>query len=100
MEANSQCRVSSILRWQGHWKHWPTGRCYGLTAVFRFKEALDIDPAYALAWTGLADGYYFMSGLYLPPREAMPKAKAAAQRALAIDENLTEAHATLAQIRA
>ena len=65
-----------------------------------FKEALEIDPAYALAWAGLADTYYEVSSEFLPPHEAMPKARAAAQRALAIDENLAEAHATLAHILA
>src|SRR5207244_366358 len=65
-----------------------------------FKEAIDIDPAYALAWAGLADVYYEMSSLWVPAREAMPKARAAALRALAIDETLGEAHATLAQIQA
>jgi eukaryotic-like serine/threonine-protein kinase len=62
--------------------------------------AIDIDPAYALAWAGLADVYYQMSSMWVPAREAMPKARAAALRALVIDETLAEAHATLAQIQA
>jgi serine/threonine protein kinase/tetratricopeptide (TPR) repeat protein len=65
-----------------------------------FKQAVDIDPAYALAWAGLADGYYGVSDQTLPPREAMPLARAAALRALALDENLAEAHASLAIIQA
>jgi tetratricopeptide (TPR) repeat protein len=64
-----------------------------------FKEAIDIDPAYAPAWAGLADGYYEISTAVLPAREAMPKARAAALKALAIDGTLVEAHATLAQIQ-
>jgi TolB-like protein/Flp pilus assembly protein TadD/tRNA A-37 threonylcarbamoyl transferase component Bud32 len=64
-----------------------------------FKEAIDIDSAYAPAWAGLADGYYEISTAVLPAREAMPKARAAALRALAIDGTFAEAHATLAQVQ-
>jgi serine/threonine protein kinase/tetratricopeptide (TPR) repeat protein len=64
-----------------------------------FKEAIEIDPVYAPAWAGLADAYYQMSSVYLDPKEAMPKAKAAAARALAIDDGLAEAHATLALVQ-
>ncbi len=65
-----------------------------------FRRAIELDPAYAPAWAGLADVLYTMSGLYLPPADAMPRARAAALRALAIDADLPEAHATLAQIQA
>jgi serine/threonine protein kinase/Tfp pilus assembly protein PilF len=65
-----------------------------------FKEAIDIDPAYAPAWAGLADGYYEMSGAILPPGDAMPKARSAALKAVAIDPTLAEPYATLAQIQA
>ncbi|HEX8138834.1 MAG TPA: protein kinase [Pyrinomonadaceae bacterium] len=65
-----------------------------------FNEAIALDGSYALAYAGLADAYYRLSGAYLPPKEAMPQAKAAALRALAIDETLAEAHASLAVILA
>ncbi|HEY6189038.1 MAG TPA: protein kinase [Pyrinomonadaceae bacterium] len=65
-----------------------------------FNQAIEIDPSYALAHAGLADAYYRLSGAYLPPLEAMPQAKAAAIRALEIDETLAEAHASLAVIKA
>jgi tetratricopeptide (TPR) repeat protein len=65
-----------------------------------FSAAIRIDPGYAPAWAGLADSYYQMSSLVLPPREAMPKAMAAAMRALELDETLGEAHASLAMIKA
>jgi eukaryotic-like serine/threonine-protein kinase len=65
-----------------------------------FKEAIDIEPAYPLAWTGLADAYYQLSNTYLPPREAMPKAKAAALKALEMEESSAEAHASLALVQA
>uniref|UniRef100_Q021X4 Serine/threonine protein kinase with TPR repeats n=1 Tax=Solibacter usitatus (strain Ellin6076) TaxID=234267 RepID=Q021X4_SOLUE len=57
-----------------------------------FHQALGIDPRYALAYAGLAESYMTLSGMYLRPREAMPKAKAAAQRALELDSDLAEAH--------
>jgi serine/threonine protein kinase/predicted Zn-dependent protease len=57
-----------------------------------FHQALGTDPRYALAYAGLAESYMTLSGMYLRPREAMPKAKAAAQRALELDSDLAEAH--------
>ncbi len=69
-------------------------------AIEVFKRAIDLDPNYALAWTGLADAYYSMSNLYLPPHEAMPKSRAAAERALTLDQTLAEAHYALATVKA
>lgn len=68
-------------------------------AIESFKAAIEIDPTYALAYAGLADSYSLLS-VYgeVPPREAMPRAKAAAKRALEIDGSLAEAQATLANI--
>ncbi len=67
-----------------------------------FQQAIDADPSYAVAYAGLADAY-IMAGSYgysiMPPREAMPKAEAAVQKALGIDDTLAEAHASLAYIR-
>jgi eukaryotic-like serine/threonine-protein kinase len=66
-------------------------------AVDYFQQAIDQDPGYALAYAGLADCYAVFGGHEVaPPREAMPKAKAAATRALEIDSSLAEAHAALA----
>jgi serine/threonine-protein kinase len=69
-------------------------------ALALFKQAIDLDPNYALAWTGLADAYYSMSNLYWPPHEAMPKSRAAAENALSLDETLAEAHYALATVKA
>jgi serine/threonine protein kinase/TolB-like protein len=69
-------------------------------ALDYFSAAIRIDPGYAPAWAGVADSYYQMSSLVLPAREAIPKAKAAALRALELDETLPEAHASLAMIKA
>jgi TolB-like protein/DNA-binding winged helix-turn-helix (wHTH) protein/Flp pilus assembly protein TadD len=68
-------------------------------AVSYFQQAIDKDPAYALAYAGLADAYTYFSFFNLaPPRDAMPRAKAAAMKALEIDEHLAEAHVSLGYI--
>lgn len=67
-----------------------------------FQQAIDTDPKYAVAYAGLADAY-ITAGSYgysiMPPREAMPKAEAAVQKALSIDDSLAEAHASLGYIK-
>lgn len=67
-----------------------------------FQRAIAADPNFAMAYAGLADSYT-LAGSYgyiiLPPREAMPKAEAAAAKALAIDDSLAEAHASLGYIK-
>lgn len=65
-----------------------------------FNQAIAIDPAYALAYAGIADSYNLL-GLYswLPPREAYCRAKTASEKALEIDDMLGEAHASLGWIR-
>jgi serine/threonine-protein kinase len=63
-----------------------------------FRQAMDISPDYALASVGLADAYAQMSNLFMPPHEAMPRARAAAKRALELDVSLAEAHSSLADI--
>lgn len=67
-------------------------------AVAELNEALRLDPAYALAWAGLADAYTAASDWLLPPREALSKARAAAEKALALDDTLAEAHAALGHV--
>jgi serine/threonine protein kinase/tetratricopeptide (TPR) repeat protein len=64
-----------------------------------FHQAIQIDPAYALAYSGLAEAFYGLSGAHQPPKEAMPKARAAALKALEIDDALAEAHASLALVK-
>ena len=65
-------------------------------AIECFQQAIKEDPAYALAYTGLADNYNLASFLnFFPPSEVMPKAKAAAAKALEIDDGLAEAHVSL-----
>jgi serine/threonine protein kinase/TolB-like protein/Tfp pilus assembly protein PilF len=69
-------------------------------AIKHFRQAIDLDPDYALAHAGLADAYYALSSNHLPANEAMPKARAAAEQALRIDETLAEAHASLGLVKA
>ncbi len=67
-----------------------------------FQQALREDPDYALAYAGMADSYTMLAaGEYavLSPREAVPKAKAAAEKALQLDDTLAEAHATLGYLK-
>ncbi len=64
-----------------------------------FERAIHFDPNYALAYAGLADCYYGLSFLSLSSKEAMPRAREAAQKALEIDDTLAEAHTSLALVR-
>ncbi len=66
-------------------------------AIEYFQQALHKDPSYALACAGLADSYGLLLAVFgwLPPQEAIPKAKAAALKALEIDDRLAEAHVSL-----
>ena len=70
-------------------------------AVEHFGRAIEIDPGYAMAHSGLADSYALMGDWeygILAPQEAFPRAKAAATKAIALDDNLSEAHTSLAFI--
>jgi serine/threonine-protein kinase len=70
------------------------------SALDEFKKAIDQDPTSALAWGGLADCYTLLASQgEMPPREAMPLAEAAAQKALQLDDSLAQAHAALAVIK-
>ena len=65
-----------------------------------FENAIERDPSYPLAYAGLADAYNILGFYaYAAPREAFPKAKAAAQRALEIDDTLIEAQTSLNYVR-
>jgi serine/threonine protein kinase/TolB-like protein/Tfp pilus assembly protein PilF len=84
---------------------WLKGRRHLLTAGMHmkaleyFQQAIDLDPAYAPAHAGISVAYSNAALFYaLAPHEALPKAKAAAKRALELDESLAEAHVALAQL--
>jgi len=67
-------------------------------ALEHFNRAKEIDPGFALAWAGMADAYWNAADADIAPTEARAKAKAAAQRALAMDDSLAEAHAALGAV--
>ncbi len=64
-----------------------------------YNQAIEKDPGFALAYAGVADSYVVPANR-LAPQDAMPKAKAAAMRALELDETLAEAHASLGRVLA
>jgi tetratricopeptide (TPR) repeat protein len=68
------------------------------TALNYFQEAIQQDPKYAEAYSGLADTYALLGDWeygVMTPKEALPQAKAAALKAVQLDDNLAEAHASL-----
>src|SRR5271156_1895038 len=68
-------------------------------AIEFYREAIEKDPRFALAYVGIADAYALMPlNGNVAPGEALPKAKEAALHALAIDPNLSEAHSALGRI--
>ncbi len=70
-------------------------------ALGYFQQALRLDPNYSLAYVGLADTYTLLSFFTLAaPSDAFPKAKEAAEKALAIDPTLAEAYTALGQYKA
>ena len=66
-------------------------------AVEFYKQAIEKDPSFALAYSGLAESYVLFSNYDVAsPKDSMPQARAAAIRALELDDSLAEAHAALA----
>ena len=66
-------------------------------SIEEFKRAIALDPNFALAFVGISGSYAVMpSYAYMPGRDALPQAKAAARQALQIDPDLAEAHASYA----
>ena len=69
------------------------------TAVTLFRNALQIEPLFAPAWSGLGDAYVQLGyASTIAPNDAFPKAREAAERAIALDSTLAEPHATLALV--
>jgi adenylate cyclase len=69
-----------------------------IAAIKEFEQAIKADPNFPLPYTGLADAYTYGEDWYFPATEVMPKAKAAAEKALQLDSTLAEAHSSLAFI--
>jgi len=85
----------SYLRGRYHWNK-RTG-VELKKAIEQFQQAIDRDPNYALAYAGLADCYMLLEQYAgVPSSETAAKTRAAAERAIAIDDSLAEAHTSLA----
>ena len=69
------------------------------SAIQYFQQALAREPDNAIAYARLAEAYYYQSTIYKPPLAVMPQAKAAAARAIELDETLADAHASLGKIK-
>src|SRR5262249_16421363 len=68
-------------------------------AISYFQQAIDKDPNYAMAYSGLADSYALLNAYGSgPAKDSMPLAKAAALKALELDDNLAEAHASIGAV--
>ncbi|HWZ33664.1 MAG TPA: tetratricopeptide repeat protein [Bryobacteraceae bacterium] len=71
-----------------------------LKAIDRYQQAVQRDPKFALAYAGMADAYaYLAENFVVAPREVMPKAKAAAEKAVELDPNSAEAHTSLGAVK-
>ena len=85
----------AYLKGQSHW-YW-LSREHLDTALEYFDLALQKDPNYARAYVGVANVWMMRGDAgFMPPSEAMPKAKAAVSKALALDDSLAEAHMAFA----
>ena len=85
------------MRGRHYWKKYTVD---GLNkGIDYFRRAIRIDPDYCLAYTGLADCYYRLATINLPPAKVMSKAKAAVIKALRMDDTIAESHALLGLIR-
>jgi eukaryotic-like serine/threonine-protein kinase len=85
------------LKGRHHWNKWTEEGFY--KAIEFFQRAVDQDPSYALAYSGIADSYVLLGwNGYLPAKDAFPKAKAAAMEAVRLAADLSEAHTALAAV--
>jgi len=79
--------------------HFGMGTEAGLReAIAEYEEAIRKDPNFAAAYAAMASSYSALSSFYMAPREAMPKAEAAARKALSIDAGLAEAHSAIGYV--
>lgn len=82
------------LRGRHQWNKWRPESIR--QALGHFDRAIELDPAYALAYAGLADAYGAMAYYgFVPSQDGFPRARAAAERAIALDPDLAEAQVSL-----
>jgi adenylate cyclase len=85
---------------QGRYLWGKRGSADLLNAVKYFEKAIDLDPRYALSYAGLSMAYVVLgNNQYMAPREAYPKARAYAIKALELDDNLSDGHWALADVK-
>src|SRR5436190_8999389 len=68
-------------------------------ALSFFQRAVENDPTFARAWTGIAKVWYFLADVYVKPLDAYPASKEAALKAIALDEKDAEAHCYLSEAK-
>jgi len=76
-----------------------TSRDSILRGLAALEQIVAKDPGNAAAWAAISDGWFGLSSVYLPPREAMPKARAAATKALSLDPQSDAAHSALGLVQ-
>ncbi|MHB1193464.1 MAG: protein kinase domain-containing protein [Longimicrobiales bacterium] len=101
LSATDRERMRILQTYQQAQYYWGGRTSTGLEkAIGLFTEVIEADSAFAPAWVGLASAYtllhYYGS---LPPSEAYPRAREAAERALELDEELADAHASLGLVK-
>src|SRR5262249_37399728 len=64
-----------------------------------FQRALEKDPSFSRAWTGISKVWYFLADVYVKPLEAYPLSRDAALKTLALDDNDAEAHCYLSEAK-
>jgi len=68
-------------------------------AISFFQRSLEKDPTFSRAWTGIAKVWFFLADVHVKPLDAYPQSKAAALKAIALDENDAEAHCYLGEAK-
>src|SRR6202030_2981793 len=68
-------------------------------ALSFFQRAVEKDPAFSRAWTGISKVWYFLADVYVKPLDAYPASKEAALKAIALDEKDAEAHCYLSEAK-
>jgi serine/threonine protein kinase/tetratricopeptide (TPR) repeat protein len=97
-KAGNPDAIDAYIRGRYWWNK--RGQANLLRAIQFFGQALDADPAFAPAYSGVADAYVQLGyGSYLSPEDAFLKAEAAARKALELDSTLAEPHATLGFVK-